>query len=221
MLKEPLANLSVRLPYARLNLVRRELSRYSGGTILDLGCGDGYSTSILMRGLSGFQLTGLDAGESALQVAYACGIYGEFIRCDVRDAAKWGAYDIILACEIIEHLPKQDGVDLLESLEKTARKCIIVTSPPHLNRKREGTEEEDVAFKLCLHKGKPWEMPHVSVWKSEDYRKLGYQVYGANGAYIRGIPYVGMILAKWAYSHPDYANSIVAIKRMGGKYAEN
>ncbi len=219
MLKEVLGNLSVNLPYARLNLVQHELMQYPyNSKVLDLGCGDGYSTAIMVKSLrKRFYIVGFDAYEDNLRLAEQTGVYGLLLRADIREIeGRVNPADIVLLCEILEHISKEDGYKLLYWLEKIAHKCIIITSPPHLNRNREGRSyEEDVKFREWLHKDKPWTMPHVSVWKSADYEKLGYQVYGANGAYIRGLPYAGMILAKWAYCHPDYANSIVAIKRMG------
>jgi len=69
--------------------------------------------------------------------------------------------DISLACEILEHLSKNDGRLLLNELERISRNLIIVSSPI-------GWPQEEIY-------GNPYEK-HISEWKPEEFENLGYKI---------------------------------------------
>jgi hypothetical protein len=53
-----------------------------------------------------------------------------------------GQWDTVLASELIEHLPPESAMDVLETLEGAARRRIIVTTP-NWNYLRPADEGED------------------------------------------------------------------------------
>lgn len=74
---------------------------------------------------------------------------------------------------MIEHLPKEEGVRFIESLERIARKQVIIGTPVDFMKRQTGD----------LY------MDHVSGWIPEEFISLGYKVIG------RGMPKI--IPAQW------------------------
>jgi len=57
-------------------------------------------------------------------------IHNEYILADLRKLEfKPKSFDAILCLEVIEHLTKEEGHDLIKKMEKWARKKIIITTP--------------------------------------------------------------------------------------------
>jgi SAM-dependent methyltransferase len=86
----------------RQAIVRRILARYApaGARILDVGCGTGATTLALRRFGS---VVGLDLGRRALEVARARGLAVAQASA-VRLPAAEGAFDLVLALDVLEHL---------------------------------------------------------------------------------------------------------------------
>lgn len=84
------------------------------------------------------------------------------------------SFDVVMACELIEHLDKEDGPKLLRRLEKVARRLVIGTTP-------NGFLEQDPA--KTPHE--PWAknpyQKHLSGWTAPELVELGYCVI-ANAA---------------------------------------
>ena len=217
-LSNTLIRLSPKIPTTRMGMVRRELEKSDGISILDLGCGDGHSMKLILHGLKrGFLIAGIDAYPKSLVTALKLGIYEILWRGDIRCwNYKPKSYDTIFLCEILEHLPKEDGHQLLDKLDKVARNLIIITSPPHWDNDPNAIREEPIEERF--QKGELWRIPHISLWKEADYKKHGYTTKGANGLYIPKLPILartilGMILTPLIWHSPDRANTIVAVKR--------
>jgi hypothetical protein len=84
------------------------------------------------------------------------------------------SFDVVLACELIEHLKKEDGHQLLYELEKVARRLVIGTTP-------NGYLVQDPE----LSPDEPWAknpyQKHLCGWTAPELIKLGYSVV-ANAA---------------------------------------
>jgi SAM-dependent methyltransferase len=94
------------LPY--LSDIVSHLRKKGAKRILDLGCGSGWLSIYLAR--NGFQVTGLDIAEQALNLAKMWAEEeGHDIQFDVGDIAKMPyperSFDAVVANSIFEHLP--------------------------------------------------------------------------------------------------------------------
>lgn len=94
----------------------------AGCRVLDVGCGGGILTEALA--LRGAEVTGLDMGETALDVArlhsLESGIRVEYLHTSAEALAKTraGHYDIVTCLEMLEHVPDPASV-----IQACARLC--------------------------------------------------------------------------------------------------
>ena len=95
-------------------------------TILDVGCGTGYITNIMANELKS-TIIGCDVNTN--RISFANANFGqEVVLADVKRLPfKDSSFDIVVASEIIEHIPRVDEV-LLE-IRRVAKKNAIITVP--------------------------------------------------------------------------------------------
>lgn len=97
-------------------------------SILDAGCGDGRIVNILA---DKYKTVGLDISEEALKhvkIEKVCGSVD-----DMPFAS--GSFDLVICCEVLEHLPYGVYQRTIEEIMKVTRKYIIVSVPNNENRK--------------------------------------------------------------------------------------
>jgi len=136
-------------------------------SVLDVACGN---NSPLMHCKKTFTSTGVDIFEPYLIESKEQGIHDDYIVSDVLELdekIKSNSYDAVIALDLIEHLPKKSGFKLLKSLERIARKKVIVFTP---NGFLEQTPYDN----------NPWQ-EHQSGWDVDDFEKQGYSVKGQGG----------------------------------------
>jgi SAM-dependent methyltransferase len=93
-------------------------------SILDVGCGSGVlANELVARGREG--VAGLDISEEALAHVAAERIVGSAAAMPVAD----GAFDLVVAADVLEHLPAGVFERALAELERVARRYVIVNSP--------------------------------------------------------------------------------------------
>jgi SAM-dependent methyltransferase len=131
-------------------------------SVLDLGCGPNSPIQHFDIPYS----VGVDAFEPYLGESKRKKIHDEHILADIRKIQfKPKSFDGVLALEVLEHLTKGEGYELLlKKMENIAKKKIIITTPngfvPH--------EEHDAnIFQL-----------HKSGWTVDELKKLGFRVMG-------------------------------------------
>jgi hypothetical protein len=78
------------------------------------------------------------------------------------------SFDLVLALDLLEHIPKEKGIGLLNDVEKVARKRVVLSLP--------------IGWHPSHHQGSPYD-EHVSAWVVKELRERGYQIYTF---YIRG-----------------------------------
>jgi len=160
-LREALGKISV---VALLRELSAELRNCQ--SVLDIGCGD----SSPMRFLdSRLHLTGVDGYAPALEPARKLRTHDEFFLSDVRKVGELfptRRFDACAALDVIEHLTKEDGLRLLESMEKLATKRVIIFTPNGFvsQHSHDGDLQE-----------------HLSGWTAEEMRARGYRVLGMYG----------------------------------------
>lgn len=152
----------------------RELVRGGDGcaTALDVGCGEGSRLTPFRPPL---RTTGLDAHPRALERAERGGAHDFYVRADILEESaeslleKCGGrkFDLVALYDIIEHVPKRRGFELLEKCEQLSRKYVLVQTP-------NGFLEQGPEF------GNEFQR-HLSGWFPHDFEGLGYKVYGSTG----------------------------------------
>ena len=161
------------IPFVYMNIIWRILLDKKGQSILDVGCGNGRPMRIINKHKHFFSIGG-DASLPRLKQAKNLKSHNDYIRCDVRTLPfQEKSFDIVLCLEVIEHLPKEEGIRFIESLERIARKQVIIGSPVDFMKRQT----------------KDSYMDHVSGWTPNEFRFCGYKVIG------RGMPKI--IPAQW------------------------
>ncbi len=85
-----------------------------------------------------------------------------FYHADIRDFPMDG-YDLILIADVLEHLPKEDAVAVVERAKASgARVVIFGPLEKTLQNGRDGVEEGVES------------QEHVSLWTEDDFRRLGF-----------------------------------------------
>ena len=151
-------------------LIEREIG--DAASVLDVGCG---ADSPLASFGGKYELTvGVDAHEPALARSRAAGKHDEYVLLDVRRIAERfqpGSFDAVIAIDVLEHMDEAEGLDLLESMERIARRRVVVFTPNGFVQQGETN-------------GSPWQA-HRSGWSTGCLRELGFRVYGVHG--VRGL----------------------------------
>ena len=134
-------------------------------TVLDVGCGN----CSPLRFLRDVELIGLEGYAPALEEARKLGSHDELVLGDVRNVgALFSArrFDACVALDLIEHLPKEDGWRLLDDLERTATRRVVILTPNGFlpQKSKDGDLQE-----------------HLSGWTPGELRQRGYKVLGIAG----------------------------------------
>jgi SAM-dependent methyltransferase len=135
-------------------------------SILDLGCGKGTALSLELAKYKKAYLVGVDIFLPSLIKAKNC--YGDVILANVKFLPiNSKSCDLVVASQVMEHLDKR--TNFLKTIENIANKLIIITVPVGHNPKH------------ALEDSNP-DQAHNSEWYPWDFKKLGFQVYGCEGA---------------------------------------
>lgn len=133
-------------------------------TVLDLGCG--YNSPIQYYDVP-FSV-GVEFFEPYLQESSKKGIHNQYIKADIMKVEFMPkSFDAVIAIEVLEHLTKEEGTELLGKMEQWSRKKIIITTP-------NGYLWQDD------YDNNPMQQ-HKSGWSAEELQKLGFKVYGMEG----------------------------------------
>jgi ubiquinone/menaquinone biosynthesis C-methylase UbiE len=151
--------------------VKQNVSR-SQKVILDVGCGKGEFTKSLFnldKSSIIFPYTiGLDIFIPSLLIAKK--ICDDVVRCDIKFLPiRAESCNIVLASQVIEHLTKNEGLNLMKDLERVSKEAIIITVPVGQNSKQH------------LEDNNPWQT-HRSAWYPDEFKARGFKVYGYAGA---------------------------------------
>ncbi len=149
-------------------LLRRSLGNPK--TILDLGCGDGNLMELLANGKK-WKVTGVDIFAKNVKTASQRNLFAEVFKADIikfvrQQVIKKKKYDVIFCSQVIEHVDRKKGEELLSLIELIVRQRIIIGTP------REFMEQP------AAYLGNNAHQVHKSGWSEEDFRKKGYKVFG-------------------------------------------
>ncbi len=96
-------------------------------SVLEVGCGEGHVTAKLARFFPAARVLGTDFSPAILEIARRANPSCEFQVCSVYDAPTLGEWDLVVACEVFEHLA--DPARALEAVSRSARGHVLVTVP--------------------------------------------------------------------------------------------
>lgn len=122
---------------------------------VDLGCGVGRWASIIKAHTD--YLIGVDIDPHRVILAKDTGFYNETIAEDVRYYKIPIQTDSLIMIEVIEHLKKDDGFDILEKTQLIP--FMLITTP--------------VTFQQPLKPFSP--IGHKSLWAKEDFEAFGFK----------------------------------------------
>jgi len=122
--------------------------------------------------------------------------------------------DAVIMIQSIEHLTKDEGLNVLQRLDKWASKLIIVETP------------NGFVFQEPLESN-PWQ-EHLSGWKKKDFMSAGFKVRGTQGLKIlkqdknkgayrfrfRGLRFIDVLLSRMLFTSrfPSLSYNLCAVK---------
>ncbi len=184
-------------------------------SLLDVGCGPRSTLKLF-----GFQrLVGVEGYEPSVIEARANRTHDEIVQGDVRNLPEMfghAAFDAAIAIDVIEHLPKEDGLKLMQAMEAVARKVVVFYTPSGFLPQRHASNDDL--------------QEHLSGWEPNEMRVRGYKVTGSLGPKVlRGEYHAlkGRPLLFWGavsmaghliYSkrHPESSAAILCVKQLAG-----
>ncbi|BAQ34200.1 class I SAM-dependent methyltransferase [Dehalococcoides sp. THU3] len=208
------------IPLSRLSTVSRWLGN-NGESVLDIGCGSGSAMLFLNRRQS-FDTCGIDINPVLIADAKSKSSHRQYFCQDILKLNLADrSYDTVICLELIEHLPKDDGLNLILRLERIARKKVILSTPVGYS-KVEGKNPEDGSAHQCGY------LP-------SELRGMGYLVRGnrlrlerpwwpyllKHSPALASVYWVfwlvmGVVFSPLAYFFPDrIASGMVCLKEVG------
>lgn len=153
-------------PFMMMNVLEIRALLLDCPKVLDVGCG--CASPLQYLGLT--QSVGIDGYEPAINDARKAKTHSEFVVGDIRqlpNVFKPKQFDACVALDVIEHLPKEDGFQLIRAMESVAKKRIVFLTPngflPQRHQERDDLQE------------------HLSGWTAEEMKQLGFSVLGMLG----------------------------------------
>ncbi len=198
--------------YRHAYLVFLKMKLIDCKSVLDLGCGHNSPLKHFSR--KSFFSVGVDLFKPYLLKSKEARIHNDYIMADItRLELTSKSFDAVLALDVLEHLTKADGRNLIENIEEIGSKRVMLVTPNGFLYQRECDENVFQA--------------HQSGWCVKDFRSMGYEVKGINGlkflrkenAEIRFRPkalflilsYISQILI---YNLPNFAFQLFCVKAM-------
>lgn len=182
-------------------------------SVLDLGCGPWSPISKIKPKLK--QFVGVEGFLPYIEQAKKNKTHTDYIHCDIQQLTNFvveQSFDAVVAIDVLEHLKKKQGYELLKDMGLVARKLVIVFTP-------NGFVAQSIYDKNDMQQ-------HLSGWSVNDLKSMGYDVYGfggfrglrGEGAQIKLWPkrFWGMVSRKSDYlvrSCPKIAFQLLAVKK--------
>ena len=182
---------------------------------LDIGCG----SSGKLRELGTVNTTGFEGYLPDFEEAKRQKTHDNFVQGDARDLARHfqpRSFDACIAIDVIEHLTKEDGLKLMQDMERIARKRVVFFTPKgFLPQRRKASDDLQ---------------EHLSGWEPAEMKSHDYEVIGLLGPkslrteghvlkrkprfFWAIISFIGQFI--WSRRHPDTAAAILCVKHLKG-----
>jgi SAM-dependent methyltransferase len=203
------------IPFWSLEIVSRNLK--DGQSILDVGCGRGETMRALTKRNRGLITVGIDIHLPYLKKAKDHKTHDQYILCDVRKLPfRRKSFTTVLCVNVIEHLEKQEGENLIKDMEELASKQVVIVTPPYFSK--EGSEVHEEPYQI-----------HKSGWSPKEFKEIGCKVMGhafygkwqlisGSPQLLKPIIYVACIITSLlTYFLPTIAGEMVCVKLTNGK----
>ncbi len=182
-------------------------------SVLDVGCG---SNSPIAKVPKHFYSFGVDMFQPSIDKSKKAGIHDTYKKGNVLSIDKLFSkkqFDAVVALDLIEHLNKEQGHDLIKKMSTVAKKKIIIMTPNGF-------------YKQDPYEGNKYQI-HRSGWTVDDFVKLGFVVRGIRGmkwlrgeyATLRWKPWIlwgiiSVLSEPFAYFSPRLAYQLFAVKEV-------
>jgi SAM-dependent methyltransferase len=185
-------------------------------SVLDIGCG----ACLTMRQLGAPRLIGIDGYKPSVELATKIKSHDEIILGDVRELDRHfrpGQFDACVALDVIEHLVKEDGIKLMQAMERIAAKKVVFFTPSGFLPQKHAADDDL--------------QEHLSGWEPSEMTGYGYRVTGLLGpkrlrgeyhvikksprVFWGGVSMLEHIL--WTRNHPEKAAAILCVKDLTGR----
>ncbi len=137
-------------------------------TLLDVGCGEHSPLASIAQKMK--YSVGVDAYAPALEASRRAQVHSDHFLMNALEIAERFApdsFDCVAATDLIEHLEKDEGLQLLQAMETVARRKVVIFTPNGF-------------LPQGSYDGNDFQI-HRSGWDVEEMRQLGYRVIGVNG----------------------------------------
>ncbi len=182
-------------------------------SVLDVGCG----ASPTMRQLAVPHAVGIDGYKPSVDQAKKLNTHDEMVHGDVRELEQYfrpKQFDACVAMDVIEHLPKPDGIKMMQAMERVAVKKVVFFTPSGFLSQKHAADDDL--------------QEHLSGWEPSEMTGYGYKVAGLlgpkrlRGEYhaIKKQPRVFWGLVSlfehlvWTRNHPEKAAAILCVKEL-------
>lgn len=171
-------------------------------SLVDVGCGRGIIAALVRIYRSPRKIVGVDVFRPYLDFCRKMGLYDSLYQIDLRQVSlpfHSKEFDVATCIEVIEHLPKDEGLHLIDELERIAG-TVIVTTP-------------NVLFSQDTLDGNKFQR-HVSDWSTDDFHKRGYRVYGIGDFILLGrhVKYLSFLFSRFSYRMPKLSETLLAFR---------
>jgi SAM-dependent methyltransferase len=132
-------------------------------SVLDIGCGNNSPLRLINNKNKYF------VGVDIYYPREKRKIHHRYIQADASDINKHfkpKSFDAVVALDLIEHLPKKQGINLIEKMENIAKRKIVILTPNGFVKQT----ADDNSFQ-----------EHVSGWEIKDFARKGFFVRGIYG----------------------------------------
>lgn len=179
----------------RTRLIESLIGNGEGASALDIGCGPGHFTRILSE--KGWRVTAVDTDPQNLEQTRP--FAAEVRQGDALSflAGEPGSYDLALALELIEHVPRSQGDELLRRLHSVLRPggTLILSTPNRWSLEGLGGYYWGERMRRW-GRWDAWDPTHVHIYSSREIaravRSAGFQVTDRCGYWYRGhVPFLG------------------------------
>lgn len=153
------------LPFGCTRFTQQNLK--GQGSILDIGYGQGTPMSRVNKRKKIFSV-GCDIYLPCLTKCKQRRTHDALVLCDARMLPfKSKSFNVVLCTQVLEHLDKQEGQNLLRAMERIARKKVVITTPTG-------------SLERMAQNGNPYQR-HKTGWFPDELKGEGYKVRGYGG----------------------------------------
>lgn len=173
-------------------------------SLVDVGCGRGIIGALCRIYREPSRIVGLDAFEDYLEFGKQFKFYDKYMHWDVKMLPlpfEDKEFEVVTCIEVIEHLPKESGEQLLAEMERIAQYVVIATP----NNFYEQDEYDHNPYQK-----------HLSLWNAGDFKKRRYKVFGVGNMKVFGKPlkYISRAFGPMTRHFPSFSTYLLCIKDM-------